>query len=207
MTARRRIAVAAVAAVTAVGVAAVAAGTTRHQDDPSSALRPVATSATTRSVEPGAPNAGSEVVSGPDESAPASAALPAGPGGRSTTEPLLAAPPRTASRRGALVAGFPDSIVPVASGSSVRSSGVSSQRDTVQVSIVAESPRSPAAVLGFYRRALRAHDFVETAAPAAAGSVASQFARGDDRLVVTTSRVRDATSYSVYGTLRSRDRG
>jgi hypothetical protein len=37
--------------------------------------------------------------------------------------------------------------------------------------------------------------------------VASRFARGDDHLVVTTGGGRDATSYSVLGTLRTGDRG
>ncbi|MET0928327.1 MAG: hypothetical protein ABWX74_02365 [Aeromicrobium sp.] len=119
------------------------------------------------------------------------------------TESLLRAAPPTASRRGALVTGFPVSVVPVLPGSSLGSSGVSSTRDAVQVSIVATSPRSSDAVLAFYRRALRGHDFVESVVPAAAGAVAAGFRRGSDHLVVTTTRDASETSYSVFGTLHA----
>jgi hypothetical protein len=201
---RRRVVLGAAAAAGVV-VVWVGAG---HGDDTAPDRRPCTTvAATPRSVPPGAANEGSEVLSSPDDAADPS--VPARPrrAGSGRDDPLVAAAPRTASRRGAVVTGFPASVVPVVSGSSVRSSGVSSLGGAVQVSIVADTSRSPGAVLAFYRRALRAHDFVESAVPAVAGSVASRFARGDDHLVVTTGGGRDATSYSVLGTLRTGDRG
>ena len=112
--------------------------------------------------------------------------------------------PQTASREGALVAGFPASVVPVLPGSAVDSSGVSSSRDAVQVSIVASSPRSRDAVLAFYRRQLGAQGFAESVVPGSAGSVGAGFMRGTDHLVVTTTAAGQKTSYSLFGTLHAR---
>jgi hypothetical protein len=204
---RRRVVLVAAAATGAVAVAIVAGVGARHEDDTTPDGRPgTSAAATPGSVPPGAANEGSEVLSSPDDDAAPSVPPRPRRAGSGPADPLVAAAPRTASRRGALVRGFPASVVPVVSGSTVRSSGVSSLGGAVQVSIVADTSRSPGAVLAFYRRSLRAHDFVESAVPAVAGSVASRFARGGDHLVVTTGGGRDATSYSVLGTLRTGDR-
>lgn len=120
----------------------------------------------------------------------------------STKTPLISSRlPPTASSRGSIVAGFPVSVIPLAPGSVVRSSGVSSAAKTLQVSIVANSPKSRGTVLRFYRQELSALGFAESSAPAADGSAASRFKRGADQLVVTTKAGAKNTSYSLFGTL------
>jgi hypothetical protein len=115
--------------------------------------------------------------------------------------------PKTASRQGGLVAGFPASVVPVLPGSAVDSSGVSSTQGAVQVSIVANSPRSRDAVLAYYRRQLGAQGFAESVVPGATDSVGAGFLRGTDHLVVTATAVGPTTSYSLFGTLHARAHG
>lgn len=124
---------------------------------------------------------------------------------RPQTHSLVSAPlPRTATRRGTVVAGFPLSVIPVLTGSTVRSSGVSSTSGVLQVSIVARAPRSAGSVLGFYRRALSEHGFSESTVPAVGGSTASEFRRGADHLVITVSRpTSQGTTYSIFGDLHT----
>ncbi|WP_162891298.1 hypothetical protein [Aeromicrobium sp. A1-2] len=118
---------------------------------------------------------------------------------------LLSGPlPQSASLRGGLVAGFPRSVIPVLPGSKLGSSGVSSTAKTLQVSVVATSPKSPNAVLAYYRGVLSKQGFTESSAPAAAPSTAASFRRGADGIVVTVTRSsRTVTNYSLFGTLRA----
>lgn len=112
--------------------------------------------------------------------------------------------PKTASRRGAVVAGFPVGIVPVANGSSVQSTGLSSTATTLQVSIQAVSAKSPNAVLAFYRAKLSAIGFKEMSTPSVGGSTAAAFKHNADNLVVTAAKASTGdTEYSVFGTLHS----
>lgn len=123
-----------------------------------------------------------------------------GGGGALISRPL----PKTASGRGMVVAGFPAGVIPLASASSVQSSGISSAGTKMQVSIVATSSRSPDRILLFYRTALARSGFVESAAPAVGGSTAASFAHEADNLVVTVTRTSPkASTYSVYGTLHT----
>lgn len=121
---------------------------------------------------------------------------------------FLTAPlPASASREGGMVKGFPVKIIPVLTGATVQSSGVSTTSTTMQISVVATSSKSPASVLAFYRKSLTAHGFAEGSAPAAGGSTASQFTRGKDHVMVTTAARGKGTTYSVFGTLHVRARG
>lgn len=213
----RRTALAALAlTVLVVAAAVVAAGGWRGEDaDAGAHPSPIslAPPATPGSIDAGAADAGSEAIgrttdsTAADQLRPGSDPASASAGSDPTAALVTALPPRTASRQGALVAGFPASVIPVVSGSSVRSSGVSPTRGSVQVSLVADTERSPDAVLTSYRRSLQALAFVESEAPAVPGAEASQFVRGDDQLVVTISRAGRTTSYSVFGTLHTRARG
>lgn len=151
---------------------------------------------------------GSEVIRQPEGSA--KGRLPGLTGTNGTTTKSRSAPligttlPRTASRRGAIVAGFPLTIVPLATGSSVRSSGLSATATTLQVSIQAVSSAAPDVVLAFYRAKLSAIGFDETAVPAVGGSTAAGFEHNADNLVVTTTKSRSGgTRYSVFGTLHT----
>ncbi|MET0930630.1 MAG: hypothetical protein ABWX74_14005 [Aeromicrobium sp.] len=202
----RRTAGAACVAVVAVAIAFVVlrAGAWEAEDD-----GPAGTSEASNAASPAAPDNGvtngdgSEVIRQPESATAPGLPRPRRTGAASSDSLVGATLPRTASRQGALVAGFPVSVVPVLPGSAVGSSGVSSTRDSVQVSIVANSSKSSEAVLAFYRRALADHDFVESVAPAVAGAVAAGYRRGADHLVVTSSTGTGRTSYSVFGTLHA----
>ena len=112
--------------------------------------------------------------------------------------------PKTASSRGTVVHGFPVTIVPIASGSRVQTSGVSSTATTLQLSVRATNPRSPDRVLAFYRKTLTAHGFAESAVPSVGGSTAASFAHNADNLVVTVTKSRSrGTTYTVFGTLHT----
>ena len=147
---------------------------------------------------------GSEVIRQPEGSA--ATGLPGlRPAERSAKGSLITGRlPRTASSRGGVVAGFPTDVIPMLSGSVVHSTGVSSSRKVLQVSIVANSSRSPGNVLGSYRTILSALGFRESTAPAAGGSTAASFRRGSDSVMVTTTRMsRTDTRYYLFGTLHS----
>lgn len=140
------------------------------------------------------------------ESQPAGATgLPGISGKKAGNGPLIEAPlPATASKEGGIVAGFPAGIIPVATGSSVTSSGVSSAGSRLQVSIVATSSKSPEWVLKFYRSALGKSGFESAVAPAVGGSTAATFIHSVDSLVITATRTKTSlTTYSVFGTLNA----
>ena len=120
-----------------------------------------------------------------------------------TDVPRLTRPlPATASARGALVAGFPATIVTVLAGATVVSSSVAAEGSRVQVGLEASTAASPADVLAGYVKAFTAAGFVSTDSPAAAGSTATAFVRDNDGLVLTLrERLGGGTELSVAGTL------
>lgn len=117
------------------------------------------------------------------------------------TRPL----PKTASKRGSVVPGFPLAVVPVVPGSAVKSSGVSSTSTRVQLSMLATSKLSPDRILAFYRGKLAARGFEESTVPSVGGSTAAGFAHHGDNLVITVRKARSkgSTTYSVFGTLHA----
>lgn len=200
--ARRRVVGATTATVlAATAVAAVWAGPWRADDRAGAPRDATGAQSSTSPPNEVTDGDGTEVIRRPVGS-PASSLAALRPAAAVTTDSLIGeVPPGTTSRRRAVVEGYPLSVVPVLPGSTVDSSGVSSTRGAVQVSLVARSPKASDQVLAFYRRALVGHGFVESVVPASAGAVAAGFRRGDDHLVVTTSRAGKATSYSVFGSL------
>lgn len=197
---------AAAVAAAVVGLA-VFSGSGWNEDDPAAA--PLTTGPNS-GLPSGAANAGavddegSEVIGEPESSATKEpSGLPKAK--RTATDSLISSPlPRTATRRGALVAGFPLGAVPVLTGSAVSSSGVSSEANILQVSIVARNPRSPSSVLAYYRGVLTELGFSESTVPAVSGSIAADFNRGADHLGVTASRLNGQdTTYSLFGDLHA----
>lgn len=197
-----------------VGLAAVGAGGSDGSDPTRSASTRSGTSTHTEESKKGSPSetaskAGndgtdSEVIREPEGSA--KNGLP----GLDRTKPstkgslITGRLPTTASRNGDIVAGFPTALLPLPSGSVVRSSGVSSASNILQVSIVANSSKSPGSVLAFFRRVLSAHGFAESRAPAVGGSTAAAFSRSADDIVVTVTGASRSTSiYSLFGTLHA----
>lgn len=195
--------------VTVVGLAALSSGGSQADDPPAAGSTEGPANRSPSGTPPGDggadEGAGSEVSRQP-ESSPTQGL----PGLRPTKAPqtgsLVAVPlPRTATRRGAVVAGFPLSVIPVLTGAAVRSTAVSSASDVLQVSIEARTRQAPESVLAFYRTALSAQGFSESTVPAVDGSTGSAFSRGVDHLVVTVARpAGHDTKYSVYGALHPR---
>lgn len=151
---------------------------------------------------------GSTVVTQPEGgSAAASDGLP----GLEPVKPassLISTPlPKTASKLGGVVAGFPQDVVPLPSGVVIESTGVSATAKSLQVSLVADSRRSARDLLAFHRRALTALGFTERSTPATGGSIATSFVKGEDHLVVTATAGPKRTTYSVFGTLHAGRRG
>lgn len=121
----------------------------------------------------------------------------------SRTGPLLEGPlPATASRRGAVVAGYPTSLVPAMTGSTVRSSSVSAHQRKLQIALTAWVGRSPDAVALFYRSRLAPLGFVDRPVAAVGGSTAIAFRRGQHSLVLTlTPQGKRSSVYTLWGTL------
>lgn len=112
------------------------------------------------------------------------------------TRPL----PPTASESGALVAGYPASVIPPSPDSTVTSSSVASAENRLQVTLAASTPMTADAVLAFYRVTFAANDLVDSPAPAAAGSTALLFSRGTDTILLTVTPTKSGEStYSVFG--------
>ncbi|HEX7804908.1 MAG TPA: hypothetical protein VF413_01965, partial [Cellulomonas sp.] len=171
--------------------------------EPSAAASASAGSAPSAGTSGGKPTAGtgsaSEVLP-PTSSTPGALVIP------TTDFPRLTGPlPATASARGALVAGFPDKIVPVPTGATVVSSSVSAEGSRLQVGLEASTAASPADVLAGYVQAFTAAGFITTDSPAGAGATATAFVRGNDGLVLTLrERLGGGTELSVAGTLTTR---
>ncbi|MDQ0371963.1 hypothetical protein [Cellulomonas humilata] len=128
---------------------------------------------------------------------PSGLPVPAAPG-PSLTGPL----PATGNANGAVVKGFPTTVVPIPEGLTVVSSSVSASGDRLQVGLQASSDAAPADVQAAYVAALSAAGFAVGDSPALPGTTATSFTRGPDGLVLTvTARTGGGTELSVAGTL------
>lgn len=119
--------------------------------------------------------------------------------------PLIKLPlPAAGSANGALVTGFPSSVIPEAPASAVKSSSVSPQGSILQVSLVAHNTAEPLAVMQFYQKEFAAMGLGAAQAPSAAGSSAMWFTRGNDKVTVTTTPHNNGgTEYIVFGVLHA----
>jgi hypothetical protein len=118
---------------------------------------------------------------------------------------LVSAPlPGPASARGRLVRGFPRAVLPTPGWAAVRSSSVSSQGTTLQVTLRAVATKRPAAVIEHYRSALVARGFGFAPAAAAPGRQALEFTRRSDSVVLTVGPGRSA--YSLFAVLHAAPR-
>ncbi|KQR12213.1 hypothetical protein ASF78_13765 [Cellulomonas sp. Leaf334] len=131
--------------------------------------------------------------------APGPSGLPdTAPPGPSLTGPL----PATGSANGAVVKGFPTTVVPLPDGLTVVSSSVSASGSRLQVGLQASSDSAPAEVQAAYVGALSADGFTVGDSPALPGSTATSFTRGPDGLVLTVrERTGGGTELSVAGVL------
>ena len=145
--------------------------------------------------------AAAQVLAG--EMLPSQAPGPAGLPETVVPGPSLTGPlPATGSANGAVVKGFPTTVVPVPDGLTVVSSAVSASGDRLQVGLQASSDSSPSDVQASYVTALSAAGFTVGDSPALPGSTATAFTRGPDGLVLTVrERVGGGTELSVAGVL------
>jgi hypothetical protein len=112
--------------------------------------------------------------------------------------------PPAASAQGKVVAGFPVDIVPVSPDSVVVATSVTGQGDRLQIALQSTSATPPVDVLAFYRTKLAGLGFLEEATPAADGTVAANFIRGGDGLVVSVrTALGGGSQTSVAGALQA----
>jgi hypothetical protein len=117
--------------------------------------------------------------------------------------PLLTGPaPKTASKTGSLVDGFPTTI-PVAHTSTITNSSVASSGDIVQATLVAKTSMSAADLLDFYQSTFAKVGLPGTEVPAVGGSTAFSFAHGNDTVTVTVTATKSGANYSIYAVLRA----
>ncbi|MET4003962.1 hypothetical protein ABIB48_002700 [Arthrobacter sp. UYCu511] len=118
--------------------------------------------------------------------------------------PLVVAPlPQSADAAGKLAPGYPEQALPALEGSKIISSSVSPQNAILQTSLVANTAREPLAVKAFYQAHFAPLGFGSTDAPASAGSTATWFTRGTDKVTVTVTPIKGGASYIVYGVLHA----
>lgn len=194
-------------------VVAILATTGQLPDDDSAPGGDAAPS-TAESAEPFGPTAA------PEEPAPTDSSVPnpddGGQGGqeegpsrkgpgplgppRASADPLISPPlPKTASRTGTLVTGFPSGVISLAPGSTVVFSSVAAEGDRLQVGLNAMSTIAPAEVLAHYSTALAGLGLVAASAPALDGSTAAAFIRGPNTVTVTVSSAGGGSRYTVFG--------
>jgi hypothetical protein len=147
----------------------------------------------------GTPNRGKE--GNPSASAPTPYSLPSSKP-LAKAQPLVGTPlPPSASARGSIVKGFP-AVIPQAPNSMVVFSSIATQGTRMQVGLEATTTNSVADVLSFYRTAFEPLGLVAAAAPAAEGSTALTFVRGDNGITVTVSDSAGGhAQYTVTGVL------
>jgi len=104
---------------------------------------------------------------------------------------------------GEVVEGFPTDVVPVLPDAEITLSTVVPANGVRQVSLAGSSSLPAEEVLAFYRDALVAQDFTETASAVPSGVVGATFSRGDatELLTVTVTTVGGAQQFTVGGQL------
>lgn len=129
----------------------------------------------------GSTGAGSPSASAPPSSGPASAQAPA------TSQ--AAQNPSASATVGALVPGFPSTLIPLMSGAAVQSSSLDKSKPLVTASLVASTAAKTEDILAFYTKSLQDQGF--TALPGdAVGSVASKdFTRANGQETVNLAVV------------------
>ncbi|TXN30424.1 hypothetical protein [Lacisediminihabitans profunda] len=111
--------------------------------------------------------------------------------------------PRSASAVGKLVAEFP-AVIPVAPGSTITDSSVSSSGNFLQATLSAKTSLSPQAVIAFYQSEFTKVSLPEAPLPAVGGSTAFDFARDGNSITLTVSPSGSGGStYTVLGVLRA----
>lgn len=156
--------------------------------------------ATPDAEEPVANSPGIEMAPTPDPSP-----RPPGAVGPLPTLPAVDVPPapeEPATTVGAIVAGFPSTLIPMAATSTVLSSSVTADGGWIQASVEATDPGSVTEVLDRYIAAFRELGFTWSAADAASGSTAASFSRDGHTVVVSARPQAEGSLFTIVGILR-----
>ncbi|KQR00739.1 hypothetical protein ASF72_13885 [Arthrobacter sp. Leaf141] len=113
----------------------------------------------------------------PSDSSPAAAETAA------TAPPSPSASPNTSATVGALVAGFPQQLLPLMPQATVQSSSFDRASTLATVGLVATVNAPAAAVVDFYTKALEPQGFKAVPGDAVAGQPSKDFVRGDNETV------------------------
>ncbi|MGO4535837.1 hypothetical protein [Leifsonia sp. 2MCAF36] len=129
-----------------------------------------------------------------------------GEGGAPLLTPAKAAPdpvskplPASASAKGKLVSGYPESVIPPAPGSKIATSAIATQGERLQASLTATTTLSVADLLAYYRTSLAKYGMYDVPAPASSGAIAFTFQRGDNVVTLTSRAAGGSNSYILYG--------
>lgn len=111
--------------------------------------------------------------------------------------------PKPASAVGKLAVGFP-AVIPVAQGSKIADSSVSSSANFLQATLTAKTSLSPKAVIAFYQSEFAKVSLPGSPLPAVGGSTAFDFARDGNSITLTvTPSSSGGSTYTVLGVLRA----
>jgi hypothetical protein len=129
----------------------------------------------------------------PSTDASASASAPAS----TTAPPSPSASPGTSAAVGALVAGFPQKLLPVMPGAKVVASSFDKSSSPATVALVGSIAAKPAVVVDFYTKALEAQGF--KAVPGnTVGTVASKdFVRGNETVNIAVPEVAGVSTFTI----------
>nr|WP_284976130.1 hypothetical protein [Arthrobacter sp. efr-133-TYG-104] len=154
---------------------------------PSGSAAPSSAGATTSSPSP------KSTTSGSSSANPSSSASP---GSSSSGSPV----PSATATVGALVAGFPQQLIPVMPSTSVRSSSFDKTNSPATVALVGAVKAPPESVVDYYKTSLEAQGFKVVPGPEAVGAVTSiNFIRGDNETVNVSIREKEGVSTFTIG--------
>jgi hypothetical protein len=127
----------------------------------------------------------------------ASASASASAQASTTAPPSPSASPGTSAAVGALVAGFPQKLLPVMPGAKVVASSFDKSSSPATVALVGSIAAKPAAVVDFYTKALEAQGF--KAVPGnTVGTVASKdFVRGNETVNIAVPEVAGVSTFTI----------
>lgn len=114
-------------------------------------------------------------------------------------KPLLTSAPKSSSKVGALVSGYPRQVMGPSTGSAVSSSSVASQGHRVQVSLVAHTGQSAKSVKAHYQKVWSALGL----SPSATTDGTLVYSGTYDSLTLSFPESATDTRYAVYGTFRT----
>ena len=128
-----------------------------------------------------------------DASASASASAQAS----TTAPPSPSASPGTSAAVGALVAGFPQKLLPVMPGAKVVASSFDKSSSPATVALVGSMVAKPAVVVDFYTKALEAQGFKAVPGNTVGTVVSKDFVRGNETVNIAVPEVAGVSTFTI----------